>query len=160
MAYAERRERKKGVRYRGIYKAADGRYRSAGTFNTEERALAVAVEAERHAAEMAGGAAGGLDPATRATRTIAEYAPLFLRHHQVEGNTKDTYADTLRLHVIPFLGGCRLAETDRTVARNYITALQEEGVQRTRSGRPRSCSARCSAWRWRTGTWTTTRSMT
>jgi hypothetical protein len=64
MAYAERRERKKGVRYRGIYKAADGRYRSAGTFSTEERALAVAEEAERHAAELAGGAAGGLDPAT------------------------------------------------------------------------------------------------
>ena len=127
MAYAERRERKKGVRYRGIYKAADGSYRSAGTFSREERALAVAEEAERHAAELVDGAAGGLDPATRATRTIAEYAPLFLRHHQVEGNTKDTYADTLRLHVIPFLGGCRLAETDRTVARNYITALQEEG---------------------------------
>jgi integrase len=124
MAYAERRERKKGVRYRGIYKAADGRYRSAGTFSTEERALAVAKEAERHA-EVAGGAGGGLDPAVRATRTIKEYAPLFLRHHQVEGNTKDTYADTLRLHVIPFLGGCRLAETDRTVARNFITALAE-----------------------------------
>ena len=55
MAYAERRERKKGVRYRGIYKAADGRYQSAGTFSTEERALAVALEAERHAAEVAGG---------------------------------------------------------------------------------------------------------
>jgi len=26
MAYAERRERKKGTRYRAIYKAADGRY--------------------------------------------------------------------------------------------------------------------------------------
>ena len=84
MAYAERRERKKGVRYRGVYKAADGRYRSAGTFNTEERALAVALEAERHAAEVAGGTAGGLDPGTRATRIIKEYAPLFLRHHQVE----------------------------------------------------------------------------
>ena len=127
MAYAERRERIKGVRYRGIYKAADGSYRSAGTFGTEERALEVALEAERHATEVAGGAAGGLDPVTRATRTIKEYAPLFLRHHQVEGNTKDTYSDTLRLHVIPFLGGCRLAETDRTVARNFFTALQEEG---------------------------------
>jgi hypothetical protein len=60
MAYAERRERKKGVRYRGIYKAADGRYRSAGTFSTESRALEVALEAERHAAEVAGGAAGGV----------------------------------------------------------------------------------------------------
>ena len=76
MAYAERRERKKGVRYRGIYKDAEGRYRSAGTFSTEERALEVAEEAERHAAEVSGGAAGGLDPATRATRTIKEYAPV------------------------------------------------------------------------------------
>jgi integrase len=126
MAYADRRERSKGVRYRGMYKAADGRYRSAGTFSTEERALAVASEAERHAL-IAGPAAGGLDPATRATRTIKEYGPLFLRHHRVEGNTRERYADTLRLHVIPFLGGCRLAETDRTVARNYITVLEEEG---------------------------------
>ena len=63
----------------------------------------------------------------RATRTISEYAPIFLRHHQVEGNTKDTYEGTLRLHVIPFLGSCRLAETDRAVARNYVTALQESG---------------------------------
>ena len=69
MAYAERREHKIGVRYRGIYKAADGSYRSAGTFDTEERALEVAEEAERHA-EVSGGAAGSLDPATRATRTI------------------------------------------------------------------------------------------
>lgn len=126
MAYADRRERNKGVRYRGMYKAADGRYRSAGTFSTEARALAVASEAERHAL-IAGPAAGGLDPATRATRTIKEYAPLFLRHHRVEGNTRERYADTLRLHVIPFLGSCRLAETDRTVARNYITVLEEEG---------------------------------
>ena len=68
-----------------------------------------------------------MDPAIRATRTIKEYAPLFLRHHRVEGNTRERYADTLRLHVIPFLGGCRVAETDRTVARNYVTALLEEG---------------------------------
>ena len=72
MAYAERRERQKGVRYRGIYKAADGRYRSAGTFSTEERALEVAKEAERRAAEVIQGAAGGLDPGIRATRTIKE----------------------------------------------------------------------------------------
>jgi hypothetical protein len=72
-------------------------------------------------------AVGGLDPVTRATRTIAEYKPIFLRYHRVEGNTKDTYANTLRLHVIPFLGEVRLAETDRTVARNHSTALEEAG---------------------------------
>ena len=127
MVYVEQRERNKGTRYRGMYKGADGRYRSAGTFSTPERALEVAQEAEQHAAALISGAIGGLDPATRATRTIEDYTPIFLRHHQVEGNTKDTYEGTLRLHVIPFLGSCRLAETDRTVARNYVTALQEEG---------------------------------
>jgi hypothetical protein len=142
-----------------MYKAADGRYRSAGTFSTEERALAVASEAERHAL-IAGPAAGGLDPATHATRTIEEYAPLFLRHHQVEGNTKDGYADSLRLHVIPFLGGCRLAETDRAVAATTSRRCRKEDGQRTRSARPRSSCARCSAWPWRMVIWITTRSMT
>jgi site-specific recombinase XerD len=52
MAYAERRARKKGVRYRGVYKAADGRYRLARTFSTQERALAVAEEAEATTADI------------------------------------------------------------------------------------------------------------
>jgi len=94
----------------GRLATADGRYKCAGTYDTDEKALSVAREAGK-----------------RATRTVKEYAPIFMRHHRVEGNTKDTYADTLRLHVIPFLGGCRLAETDRTVARNYFTALEEGG---------------------------------
>ena len=127
MAYAERRESSKGARYRGFYKDADGRYKSAGTYDTEERALSVAQEAEKRAAALISGAIGGLDPVTRATRTIAEYEPIFLRHHRVEGNTKDNYEDTLRLHVVPFLGKVRLAETDRTVARNFFTALEESG---------------------------------
>jgi integrase len=127
MAYAERRESSKGARYRGFYKDADGRYKSAGTYGTEDRALEIAQEAEEHAAALISGAAGSLDPATRATRTIEEYEPLFLRHHRVEGNTKDTYSGTLRLHVIPFLGKVRLAEMNRTAARNYFTALEESG---------------------------------
>jgi hypothetical protein len=68
MAYTQRRERKKGVRYRGMYKDADGRYKCAGTYDTDERALEVAVEAEKRAAELIGGAVGGLDPVTRCRR--------------------------------------------------------------------------------------------
>jgi integrase len=127
MAYTERREGAKGVRYRGFYKDADGRYKCVGTYDTAERALEISQAAEKRAAALISGAIGGLDPVTRATRTIGEYKPIFLRHHRVEGNTKDTYADTLRLHVLPFLGKVRLAETDRTVARNYFTALEEAG---------------------------------
>ncbi|MGD0559780.1 MAG: hypothetical protein ABSA93_33025, partial [Streptosporangiaceae bacterium] len=127
MAYAERRKSAKGPRYRGFYKDADGRYKSAGTYDDEDRALEVAREAEKRAAALITGVVGGLDPVTRAMRTIEEYEPIFLRHHRVEGNTKDTYAINLRLHVRPFLGKCRLADTDRTVARNYFTALEESG---------------------------------
>jgi hypothetical protein len=34
MAYAERRESARGPRYRGFYKGTDGRYKSAGTYDT------------------------------------------------------------------------------------------------------------------------------
>jgi hypothetical protein len=127
MAYAERRDSAKRPRYRGIYKGTDGRYKSAGTYGTEQRALEIAREAEKRAAELTAGAAGGLDPVVRATRTIGQYAPVFLRHHRVEGNTKDTYDDTLRLHVLPFIGKARVAEVNRLAARSFFTALEEAG---------------------------------
>jgi hypothetical protein len=77
--------------------------------------------------ELVSGTPPRLDPATRATMTIGEYAPGFLCHHRVLGNSKDGYATTLRSHVIPFIGHARLAETNRTAARNYVTALLEGG---------------------------------
>ena len=49
MAYAERRDSAKGPRYRGFYKGTDGRYKSAGTYTSHERAYEVAEEEERHA---------------------------------------------------------------------------------------------------------------
>ena len=127
MAYTQAIKGKKDTRHRGFYQDTDGRYRSAGTYDTAERALEVAQTAEKHAAELVRGAVGQLDPVVRATRTIREYEPVFMRHHRVEGNTKDTYADTLRVHIIPFIGNVRLAEATRTMARNYFTALEEAG---------------------------------
>jgi hypothetical protein len=50
MAYVNKRSGKNGTeRFTGLYKAADGTYKSAGTFATEARALEVAEAAERHA---------------------------------------------------------------------------------------------------------------
>lgn len=50
MAYVNKRSGKNGAeRFTGLYKAADGTYKSAGTFDTEVRALEVAEAAERHA---------------------------------------------------------------------------------------------------------------
>jgi integrase len=127
VAYTQAVKGKKGTRHRGFYQDTNGRYKSAGTYDTAEQALEVAQAAEKHAAELVRGAVGQLDPVIRAKRTIREYEPIFMRHHRVEGNTKDTYADTLRLHVIPFLGNVRVAEMTRMAARNYFTALEEAG---------------------------------
>jgi hypothetical protein len=75
----------KARKRRGFYKGTDGRYKSAGTYDTEQRALEISQAAEKHAGELVGGPGGGLDPVLRATRTIGEYAPVFPRHHRVGG---------------------------------------------------------------------------
>jgi integrase len=128
VAYIEQRKMKDGSSsYRGRYKTADGKWRTAGTFSDPDRALEVAIAAEEHAQALVKGVPPELDPVTKATMTIAGYRPGFLRHHRVEGNSKDDYATTLRVHVVPFIGGARLAEFSRTAARNYVTALIESG---------------------------------
>jgi hypothetical protein len=39
-----------------------------------------------------------------AQEVFPNFSSSFLRHHQVEANTKDTHESTLRLHVSPFIG--------------------------------------------------------
>jgi site-specific recombinase XerD len=127
VAYVLRRKRKDGSRFTGMYKTADGRWRSAGTFTDEDRALEVATAAEEHSRALVDGVPPELDPVTKATMTIEKYIPSFMRHHRGEGNTKDGYGSTLRRNVVPLIGGARLAEFSQTAARNYATALIEEG---------------------------------
>ena len=69
MAYVIERDSRSGKRYVGIYRSADGKYKSAGTYDSHERAYEVAEEEERHAR-------GFLDetsPADKAKMTIAEF---------------------------------------------------------------------------------------
>lgn len=49
MAYVIERDSRSGKRYVGVYRAADGKYKSAGTYDSHERAAEVAEEEERHA---------------------------------------------------------------------------------------------------------------
>ena len=75
MAYVNKRSGKNGAkRFTGLYKAVDGTYKSAGTFDTEERALEVAQAAERHARMQL----AETSPADRATVTLATYMEMFL----------------------------------------------------------------------------------
>ena len=91
MAYVIERESRSGARYVGIYRAADGKYKSAGTYDSHERAYEVAEEEERHAR-------GFLDetsPSDKARMTISEFCEQrFLPYHAMSSE----HSPGVRLH--------------------------------------------------------------
>jgi len=118
MAYVNKRSGKNGAeRFTGLYKAADGTYKSAGTFETEVRALEVAQATERHARLKV----AETSPADRATVTLATYMEMFLSTADIETNSKETYARHLTLHVIPYIGKQRVAEVSRETIHPLLT---------------------------------------
>jgi len=67
-AYVNKRAAKNGTeRFTGLYKAADGTYKSAAPFDTQECALEVSEAAERHARMRL----TETSPADKATVTLA-----------------------------------------------------------------------------------------
>ena len=129
MAYVNKRVGKNGTeRFIGLYTAADGSYKSAGTFDTQQRALDVAEAAERHARLRL----AETSPADKATMTLAEYLAVFLGAHAIEANSKEAYARQLTLHVIPYIGKQRVSEISReTIHRLLTVVLKEEGASQT-----------------------------
>ena len=121
MAYAKRR---KNGKYTAIYLLPSGRERSAGTFDDKETAEKVAASTEAHVRK----GASGPSPADRATITIREYGPEWLRNHRVEPNTKVSYAAILNRHIYPRFGTVRVAELEREAVRAYFTEMQEAGL--------------------------------
>jgi hypothetical protein len=169
MAYVNKRSGKNGAkRFTGLYKAADGTYKSAGTFGAKERALEVAEAAERHERLQL----AETSPADKATVPLATYMERFLSAADIEANSKETYARHLTLHVIPYIGKLRVAEVSReTIHRLLSVVLKEEGASqsttlhartalsagsgsracpRSRSSWPRRISSSASTTRFRT----------
>jgi hypothetical protein len=93
--YVINRVRKSGVRYTAMYTDENGRYKSAGTYDTQERAQAVAEQHERHVRLRL----AETSPADRATITVRDFGVKFLREHAVEPNSKMTYAQLLGRHI-------------------------------------------------------------
>ena len=112
MPYVIDRARKSGTRFTAMYTDENGRYKSAGTYDTRERAQAVAEQHERNVrlrfAETS--------PADKATITVRDFGGKFLREHAVEPNSKMTYARLLNTHIYPYIGTRRVAEIGRTPA--------------------------------------------
>ena len=142
MAYVIERDSRSGKRYVGIYRAADGKYKSAGTYDSHERAYEVAEEEERHAR-------GFLDetsPAAKATMTISEFCEQrFLRYHAVSPSTRQEYGYTVKNHVVPYVGHLRISEASRETFFNLLTKVlpAEEASQVTVRSARRVLSAMC-----------------
>src|ERR1700730_9713065 len=130
MAYVIERESRSGRRYVGIYRAADGKYKSAGTYDAHERAYEVAEDEERHAR-------GFLDetsPADKAKMTIAEFCEQrFLRYHAITPSTRQEYGYTAKNHIVPYIGHLRISEVNRETFFNLLVKVlpSEEASQVT-----------------------------
>lgn len=137
MAYTFERLGKGGIaRYTAMYKAEDGRWKSAGTYDSEQRAQEVGEDQERHARLRL----AETSPADRATITVRDFGAKFLREHAVEPNSKMTYAQLLGSHVHPFIGERRVAEISReTIHRLLTVLLPEEGASQSTVINVRTC---------------------
>jgi hypothetical protein len=69
----------------------------------------MAEAAERHAGLLL----TETSPADKVTVTLAVYMETFLGSHDIEANSKETYARHLSLHVVPYIGKQRVAEVSR-----------------------------------------------
>ena len=136
MPYVIDRARKSGIRYTAMYTDENGRYKSAGTYDTQECAQAVAEQHERHVRLRL----AETSPADKATITVQDFGVKFLREHAVEPNSKMTYAQLLNSHVYPFIGKRRVAELGReTIHRLLTVVLPEEGASQNTIVNVRTC---------------------
>ena len=69
MAYVIERGSRSGRRYVGMYRSADGKYKSAGTYDSHERAYEVAEDEERHARGFRAGLGGSASPVVSGGRS-------------------------------------------------------------------------------------------
>jgi hypothetical protein len=96
VAYVIERESRSGPRYVGVYRAANGKYKSADTYDAHERAYEVAEEEERHAR----GFPEEASPAGQAKMTISEFCEQrFLRYHAVSPGTRQEYGYLAKNHM-------------------------------------------------------------
>jgi integrase len=142
MAYVIERDSRSGKRYVGVYRAADGKYKSAGTYDSHERAAEVAEEEERHAR-------GFLDetsPADKARMTISEFCEeRFLRYHAVSPGTRQEYGYAVKNHIVPYIGHMRISEVNRETFFNLLIKVlpAEEASQVTVRATRKVLSAMC-----------------
>jgi len=122
MGYAKKRTGRDGKRrYTAVYVDLRGSERSAGTFASEKAANQAWQKAE---VEQRQGRVG--DPA-RGRQTLRRYVERWLPNHVIEPTTREKYAYYLGAHILPVLGGLRMADIFPEHIREWIAWMQREG---------------------------------
>lgn len=111
-------------RWTAVFVDINGHERSAGTFDTKKQAVAVAQAQEA----FAKGGSDGTSPEHKATVTIRDYFPGWLRRHKVEPSTKKGYAATYEAYIDAALGKVRVAELEREQVRGLLALMEERGL--------------------------------
>ncbi len=142
MAYVIERDSRSGKRYIGVYQAADGTRKSAGTYDSHERAYEIAMEEERHAR----GFLQETSPADKAKKTISDFCDQrFLRHHAMSHKHRQEYAYVVKNHMVPYIGHLRIGEVNRETFFNLLVKVlpAEEASQVTIRATRKVLSAIC-----------------
>lgn len=118
------RVRTRGDRHTALFIDMDGREKSAGTYDTKERAQEVAQLREDW--QKAG--TQRVDPVLAATISLQGFEPTFMRFVEVEPSTKRQYESVLKNHIYPTAGIERLAEINTDTIARIILAMKEAGA--------------------------------
>lgn len=117
--------RKRGQRWTALYRNSDGRQKSAGTYDTEEEALARAKVAELDANPP------GPELLTRSQVrgkvTVAAYAPRWLDDQLLEPTSMETYRRTAD-RIVRHLGGKPKDDVSPDDVRRMLKGLEKSGL--------------------------------
>lgn len=124
MAFARRRKGKDGSeRFLGIYLDVHGRERSAGSFETSEKAIQAAVRQEERQV------LGQIGDRRLGKQTFGAYVlDTWLPNHVMELSTRQSYTYELKRHIMPAFGTMRMAKIMPGDVRAWVTAMGSAGA--------------------------------
>jgi len=107
----------RGNRYRGLYRDAEGKTRSAGTFQYGYQA--------QEAADAAEGQVAGVDRSELVGLTVLEYAEHWLSQRtRITATTRRGYRGAIVNHIGPALGSVPLVELTKSQVRQWVVDME------------------------------------
>ena len=110
------------LRYTALYRDLSGRIRSAGSYPTRREADRAWQRAEVRLAE------GRATPTRHGAVTFGEYVSTWLTHHVIESSTKQSYAYSIRAHLVPTFGAMRMVDVMPIHVREWVQQMITAGM--------------------------------